>query len=1624
MTAGRQAGMIRVDLNGPVKSPAARLNNKTEGEAVSILNISGNQTKGLRTVDPRGTRISIRISRVARTLLHSMLVMMAAQASGQQTVPLAAAAKSAPTKAAKLQPQAVVAGEGGGTTPTTTNYFEQGVLIRSGQTVAALGPNLMGDRVNEYSGGLEFTQTDVSLPGNSNLPVAVGRHLATGTRQAWLNSGLFGDWDLEIPRLHTIAAANGTWYGNGTIAPNLLRCSQFQTPPSASTGGNPAALAQPDKFWSGYHLYVPGSGDQTMLGRYASPGNPTSPPNTLMPTDGVQYPVVTKSHWQFSCLTSMERGAGEGFVALAPDGTRYQFDHMVSRPYKDHTSKLFIWPRNEIWILPTQVTDRFGNWVRYTYGGGDGWQLTAMTASDGRVISLTYGGSGNRIQSVSDGSRTWTYGYSGDGALQSVTQPNTSTWQFALGSLQTDPFYKGDPDCVPDGGVGNTPPRTGTITHPSGAVGTFALKLTEHGRSNVPGTQTSCGTARVSRYFANYSLVSKTLSGPGMPAMTWSYAYGLAQGSFSPCNGCVSTKTVTVTDPLNNITRNTYGTQFGVNEGLLLESAEGLSNAGALRLTSHVYQASNAGPYPSLVGYSASISDSMSRVFTPQSQRTITQQGVSFVQTVTGFDSFARPVGLTRSSSLGYSRSESTGYYDHLSLWVLGQVASQTIAGLPASGASFSSSTATVNATYKFGQLVANYAFNPDGTLYSVTDALGHATTYSQYKRGLAQRIGYADGSAMLGAVNDLGLLTSVSNEAGTSWTYSYDVMGRLAAETPPGGDAMAYNTKTFSFVQVPTPEYGLEANHWRQTITQGNAVTVNYFDARWRKRLTTTYDVANPAATQRTQLFHYDPYNRTVFASYPARSISGISAAPAGTTTVFDALGRPVQSRADSELGPLVTTTQYLAGFQKQVINPRGIASTTAFQVFDEPSESDAAAIWAPAGVSISINRDAFGKPLQIARSGGDGTSATRSYVYDAYQRLCKTIEPESGATVQYHDTVGNLQWRASGLALPSTAACDHGSVPAARMISHGYDARNRLTSTAFGDGSPGIGRSYTADGLPLQVWSSGQTWGYAYNNRRLLVGEALAYPGGAGSVGWGINANGHVTSMAYPDGSTLNYEPNALGQATRVGPYASGISYHPNGAVAGYTLANGVSHTVDLNARGLPELWRDAGPAGLVAQDRYAYDPNGNVTGIADEQGGGAGRSMGYDPLDRLTSANGVWGAAAYGYDALDNLRSSTVGGRVLSHNIDSSTNRLASLTGSQNLALAYDANGNVIQRGGQGFGFDIGNRLASATGVASYTYDGHGRRSLVVYSTGQTVRHLYSQAGQLLRSVHSSQGATQYVYLGDKLIAETNSLTGTSFTHTDALGSPVAKTNNGGQVLTRTRYEPYGTTAAGTVPNGPGFTGHVNDPDTGLVYMQQRYYDPIAGRFLSVDPITTNTKTGDFFNRYAYGNNNPLKYRDPDGRASCVDEQCTVSTIDRFVPRQDGRITLITFVNDNPAGSSPNQPISTATARLVESIISKSNVDSVNINSTTGGHSPPSNHAAARAVDINRVEGKPVNTENKGAARIQENAKTETRIRENFGPKVMEKTLTPGGAATRVTDPMLTSAHQDHVHISSQP
>ncbi|MFZ2237326.1 MAG: RHS repeat-associated core domain-containing protein, partial [Dokdonella sp.] len=298
---------------------------------------------------------------------------------------------------------------------------------------------------------------------------------------------------------------------------------------------------------------------------------------------------------------------------------------------------------------------------------------------------------------------------------------------------------------------------------------------------------------------------------------------------------------------------------------------------------------------------------------------------------------------------------------------------------------------------------------------------------------------------------------------------------------------------------------------------------------------------------------------------------------------------------------------------------------------------------------------------------------------------------------------------------------------------------------------------------------------------------------------------------------------------------------------------------------------------------------------------------RTMQYDAGDRLTQTtfDKQLGPAQvdFTYDPLDNLRSYVTPFRNYTHEYDSSTWRLTRIRNPANAttyqySYAGDAGsrGNVTTRFQAGspanlthnFSFDQGNRMRALAGSATetYTYDGMGRRTIIKPAGAGERGQIYSQAGQLLYEIPclptsricNSRTATtlSHIYLGRHTIARVqrnvvSNVSTPTYIHTDGLGSPVAETNAAGAVIANSRslHEPYGLLAYGPTAQGIGYTGHVRDAATTLIYMQQRYYDPIAGRFLSVDPVSADPNSGGNFNRYWYANNNPYKYIDPDGR-----------------------------------------------------------------------------------------------------------------------------------------------------------
>ena len=80
--------------------------------------------------------------------------------------------------------------------------------------------------------------------------------------------------------------------------------------------------------------------------------------------------------------------------------------------------------------------------------------------------------------------------------------------------------------------------------------------------------------------------------------------------------------------------------------------------------------------------------------------------------------------------------------------------------------------------------------------------------------------------------------------------------------------------------------------------------------------------------------------------------------------------------------------------------------------------------------------------------------------------------------------------------------------------------------------------------------------------------------------------------------------------------------------------------------------------------------------------------------------------------------------------------------------------------------------------------------------------------------------------------------------TYIHTDALGSPTAATDQQGNIVWRETYEPYGERIKkepASSTNARWHTGHVLDAETGLQYAGARYYDPVLGRFMGIDPAS---------------------------------------------------------------------------------------------------------------------------------------------------------------------------------------
>ena len=903
--------------------------------------------------------------------------------------------------------------------------------IKAGSEIAALGPNMFGDSVDPYTGRTTFVQEDIVLPGNNELPVRFARAYSP---ESLVRSGILGDWYPDIPRISGIFPTSVGWRSSMPGDPNR-RCSvdtvdyMKATPPVTYGTNSGVGAFSSAEYWTGNDLYIPGVGSQRLVVIDAG--------NSNRPTDGGPYYWTTSKNYVVSCVGSTANGiAGEGFVVTTPEGIKYRFDWLarVASPYtltlkKPITQCSVPMPacytelaRSEYWWLPTRVEDRFGNYVNYTYEGAHPERITSIQSNDGRTISFVYDAFG-RIATATANERTWVYNYvnaSSDYgvALNRVDQPDGSSWSFDLSAVQrrlvVGSLYS---DCTGPSAPGSFGGHsTGSMTSPSGAVGSFTFVQWRHGRSHVP---RSCVMIPNGGSYAAYSqvvdaisLAKKRLHGPGINgAVEWNYSYEdgrLSPSGWSYADACTSsacpeTKVTTVAANDGTWTSYTLIKRYGAQEGLISSIATGSGQAQSRVVTETFVAANSQAWFPAFVGRDPCYScDHTGESYSVTSNTVITQDGSNFQRAVTHFDSFARPTSVTRSGPSA-SRSDTISYFDNTEKWVLGQVAqlkcvapaSSAPLGCGASGTiereSVYDATYAVPLTHSaFGKQVQALTYETAsavstgqrGTLKTVKDGNDQITTLSDWKRGIPQVVRFSatvespGGATQLSEVDDNGWIKSVTDELGARKCYGYDAMGRVnlivqPSETPGSGscDESSWSKTTIEFRPMTAGEWrppGVEPGQWRQYTATGNYQKLVYFDAMWRPVLSHDYDAANTSVTLRALSTAYDLGGHIAFKSYPS---SDLVPAGSGVWSLYDALGRVKEVRQDSEHGQLTTHIQYL-GLQRRVIGPNDEQTLTTYQAFDQPSYELPVQVDEPLGRTTSIPRDVFGKPLEIVRT------------------------------------------------------------------------------------------------------------------------------------------------------------------------------------------------------------------------------------------------------------------------------------------------------------------------------------------------------------------------------------------------------------------------------------------------------------------------------------------------------------------------------------------------------------------------------------------------------------------------------------------------------------------------------
>jgi RHS repeat-associated protein len=536
----------------------------------------------------------------------------------------------------------------------------------------------------------------------------------------------------------------------------------------------------------------------------------------------------------------------------------------------------------------------------------------------------------------------------------------------------------------------------------------------------------------------------------------------------------------------------------------------------------------------------------------------------------------------------------------------------------------------------------------------------------------------------------------------------------------------------------------------------------------------------------------------------------------------------------------------------------------------------------------------------------------------------------PDTGPATHTQDAAGNLKTRLDSRGVLATHSYDALN----RLTSVVYSQGGATHDLGWTYDQTGSGFSYGVGRLTSTQYPLGSTT-YAYNPQGWLVSASQSLASSVSgstlthTVGYGHDAAGRITSITYPSGRVLYIAhvggvPTSLSiapQASAVAlPLLSNLQFEP--VVGSHGPARSWLWHLDSTTLAHERHFDTWGrliryPLGGAVRDIHydAADRISSYTHLNASTGAPVptlDQSFGYDELGRLTSVNSGVGNWTYAYDDNGNRTLQTfvgsAGSSSNSHTIDTNSNRLLA-SSNPNRRFTHDAAGNteidrlfnvVAWQGTHDLSGRLAQTRASSDGrnftVARHEHDARGLRvlkettarevcsergrcvTIAVYPPQGTI-FVHDEEGRLLGEYDGNSGSVrrEYVWLQGMPVAvidgpPTNPAV--AYIQADHLDTPRTVIDRQGRQRWTWLAEPFGHSAPVTNPVGFGvyelnlrMPGQYHDGETGQSYNWWRTYDASVGRYTQSDPI--GLQGG--INTYAYSENNPVSFTDPQGLAT---------------------------------------------------------------------------------------------------------------------------------------------------------